>query len=1007
MLSSSQKKILLSVWLWSLTPILCSSLFATEPRTPMNQLYHTTWSGNVTGGAVFLITQTTDGYLWLSTAQGLIRFDGVTFERYKPDVGSYLSTIVSAFLATPDNGLWIGYAEGGAGFLKDGKLRNYDRKDGFPVGLVRNIVKDQDGAVWAAAPGGLVRLDGEIWHHDYKKWNYPGTSATTLFVDGSGTLWAATLDKIAFLRKGEMSFRDTGLQPHKVTTFVQSSDGTIWVVDEESDLTIPLSGPKAKPGLYGGNSSTHLCLFDREGSYWLGGGIDGIRRVDSSDRLTGLKLSGSPRSFEVFSEKQGLSNNFVRDIFEDREGNIWTGTDNGLDRFRHRNVSWYPAPPGERTFYLYASDHGEVWASQKQSSILLDHGSIFRVQDGTPVRGIPPGTRDVVRLQDGTEWFLTKTSLWQKQGKSFVEIALPQDALSKVVFSLTRDDSGNLWVSILGSGIYQLHHGVWKFYPILKNDDPRMTATYSFTDARGAIWLVYREKLARLDHGKIQEFSSKDGLDAGPIAQIVGLGNDLWVGGDRGLFLYQNGRFRSIAPADGSAFSQATNLLPRANDGLWLKTEQGIVHISEDEVRKAVGNEKYRVAYSLLDTVSDLPEPLSVGAVESTDGLLWFTTIHGFVRIDPAHIVEDKLPPPVSMKSLVADERAYSIFSKITLPALTKSLRIDYTALNLSIPERVRFRYKLEGYDKDWQEAGTRRVAFYTNLPPANYKFHVTASNTFGSWSETGADLNFVIAPAFYQTIWFALLCGVVAATILWLVYLLRLRQATAQVQLRFAERMEERERIARDLHDTLLQGFQGLMLHLQAVLKQMPGDTPARLKMEKVLTHADEVLLEGRQRVQNLRAESITAGGLSTELERCGKLMAQDRPIEFNVSVVGAPQKLNPIVSDEAFQIGREALSNAFRHSNATRIGVEIAYGPKSLNMTVWDNGDGIEPEICKNGRPGHWGLAGIRERARLISAQSSLWSEPGKGVKIVLVVPGAVAYMNRDEALAWDRIE
>jgi signal transduction histidine kinase len=300
----------------------------------------------------------------------------------------------------------------------------------------------------------------------------------------------------------------------------------------------------------------------------------------------------------------------------------------------------------------------------------------------------------------------------------------------------------------------------------------------------------------------------------------------------------------------------------------------------------------------------------------------------------------------------------------------------------------------MEGLESVWQEAGTRREAFYTNPGPGSYRFHVLASNDAGVWNESGAVADLVVQAAFYQTLWFRSLCAMAAIGLIWLLYLLRLKQATEQIQLRLGERLVERERIARELHDTLLQGFNGLVLHFEAVMKQITGNEPAQQMMKKALERADQVLLEARLRVRDLRSEITAANELAESLRNCGEEFSHLGAVSLRVAVVGAPRPLDPTAHDEAYRIGREAILNAFQHSLGSKIEAEITYDRDSLRLTIRDDGCGIDPSILGDGRTGHWGLSGLRERAANIDGHLRIVSQPGAGTEVALVVPARVAY-------------
>jgi signal transduction histidine kinase len=318
--------------------------------------------------------------------------------------------------------------------------------------------------------------------------------------------------------------------------------------------------------------------------------------------------------------------------------------------------------------------------------------------------------------------------------------------------------------------------------------------------------------------------------------------------------------------------------------------------------------------------------------------------------------------------------------------------------LSLARPERVRFRYRLEGFEPQWVEAGTRRQAFFTNLDPGSYRFRVIAANEHGVWNESGAALDILIPPKFVQTRIFVILCALTAVIVLWFAYLMRVRHITARERSRLGERIDERERIARELHDTLLQGIHGLILKFQAATDQIPTDLPARGAMEAALDRADQVLIEGRDRVKDLRSASELADDLPRAIAKAGEQLLQDQTIHFGVIVEGTARPLHPIVNEETLRIACEALANASQHAKASRIEVEVIYERRELRLRFRDDGIGIDNEILSaGGRDGHWGLAGMRERAKKIRGQLEIWSRAGAGTEIELHVPGAMAYAGK----------
>jgi signal transduction histidine kinase/ligand-binding sensor domain-containing protein len=995
-----------TLWICLTLTLYCSSTFALDPNQPLSQLHHTSWnarqgvSGNVTA-----LVQTTDGYLWLGTTEGLLRFDGSSFEQYQPENGSLIARDVSALMAVPGGGLWVGFTVGGASFISNGRVINYSNSDGFPVSTVRCFARDPSGAIWAAAVGGFVRLEGQRWQKVRSDWNYPAKTAWRLMVDREGTLWVATGSQIAFLPKGAKQFQSAGIQAGNVFVLAQAPDGAILFYDDDLKKlrAFRRGGEKKIESLLDVDTRAHSALFDRDGGLWLGG--DGLSRMPFPDRIPS---SGSKQTAERFTEAEGLSNESVEAILEDREGNIWVGTDGGLDRFRHRNVTWFPLRGS--SFSLVAGPGGDVWAGSRGDF------PVARVEDRRLAGGGPTDVFAVYHDPDGSVWYSANSSLLHWENGRFVKISVPQQVLKLslsatppdpiIASSITKDRSENLWVAFGGSGEFRLRNGIWTFVPILP-DHPDWSANYSFTDSADRIWLSWGDRIACYDHGNIQVFGAKEGLAIGPPNLMAGEDQHIWVGGESGLSLFQDGRFHTIHSAEVTGFTSVTGIVAVRNGGLWLSTGPGIIHIPESEIQNVFQHPEHKVAFEMLDLVSDLPEPIqrgdeySPGAIQGRDGTIWFATQRGAVRADPAHIYRNPLPPPVSIRSITADDKSYSPFSSPALPALTKNLRIEYAALSLSIPERVRFRYKLEGWDNQWHEAGGRREAFFTNLAPTRYSFRVIACNNDGVWSEMGATLNFSVAPAWFQTNWFRAFCTGVFLLLMWTLYQLRLKQLERRFRVGLEARVNERTRIARELHDTLLQSLHGLMFQFQAARNMLPRRPEEAIQtLDGAIMGTEQAIAESRDAIQDLRSEVNAQSDLPQLLtaaaEELGGLQDgnHDAPA-FRVIVEGERQKLVPMIQDEVYRIAREVLRNAFRHARAHLIEVEIRYDESQLRLRIRDDGTGMGPKVLRDsGRAGHWGLPGVRERAQAVGARLDFWSEAEAGTEVELSIPATIAY-------------
>ena len=518
-------------------------------------------------------------------------------------------------------------------------------------------------------------------------------------------------------------------------------------------------------------------------------------------------------------------------------------------------------------------------------------------------------------------------------------------------------------------------------------------------DPNGGLWLgAPRGTISYFRDGRLQT-TSLSSPQVSIRAPFVDSDNSLLVPSSQGLYRLNHEQVTLFSSDNGLPCPETFNAIRDNHGALWIYTRCGMVRIAEPEWAKWIENPHVAVSVMILDALEgaqagtgDSWQPRSSKA---PDGRLWFETGVSVQMLDPDSLYGNELPPSVHIEDVIANQKTYSPRSRLRLPALTRDLEIGYTALSFVVPQKVHFQYKLEGYDRDWQDAGTRRQAFYSNLPPRNYTFRVKACNNSGLWNEAGAALDFNIAPAYYQTKWFPALCIATASAGLYLLYFLRLKQATQRVQATMESRLAERESIARDLHDTLLQSVQGVILKFHAVTKRIPDGEPVRQDMERALDYADQVLMEGRDRVRNLRTTGPLISDLPAAFRQIADHTSHDRKMIVETVVEGTPRELQPLVLEEVFAIGREALINALSHSAGQHVEVEITYDARQFRLRVRDDGQGIDSAILENGgRDNHWGLNGMRERASKICAELTLCSRPDSGTEIELTVPSQTAY-------------
>ena len=597
-------------------------------------------------------------------------------------------------------------------------------------------------------------------------------------------------------------------------------------------------------------------------------------------------------------------------LLQDRERNIWVGTNTGLHRFSHSNVVRNGAPPcfqgafSEAAAAFAAGDAGVLWMACHDGS--TPH--VDEIRDGAVVsRQTTPIFNVAYRDPQGTVWFGGPTALGHLESDRIITTALPSQVRGRPIQALVRDSSGALWVSASRAGVFRFHDGEWSAYGNLEAL-PRGYALVATADG-GSVWFGYsNNRIARVNGRLVHLFDATLGLDVGHVLAILAQGGEVWVGGGARHRAFRRYALRVDTQCIGGTLHGISGIVRARNGDFWLNGTNGIAHIARQEIERAVGDPGHRVQSEIFDYLDGVPGTAvqirpQPSAIETTDGRIWFSMTSGVISIDATRLVRNPLPPPVTIWSLTNGGKQYpNRGAEVRLPIHSTSLQIDYSAGSLTVPERVHFRYKLEGLDREWQEVGARREALYTNLGPGHYTFRVSAANNDGVWNNADASIRFTIPPAFYQTRWFYALCGLACVVILIALYGVRIRQVAAQVRGRLEARLAERERIARELHDTLLQGMQGLILRFQAAADRIAPGEPVRRMLEESLDRADKLLEEGRDRVKDLRPAASDVADLAQALAAEGEQFAQLHSAVFRVSVQGTRRDLHPIVREEGF---------------------------------------------------------------------------------------------------------
>jgi signal transduction histidine kinase len=532
---------------------------------------------------------------------------------------------------------------------------------------------------------------------------------------------------------------------------------------------------------------------------------------------------------------------------------------------------------------------------------------------------------------------------------------------------------------------------------------PMPLARKLVADPQSGIWLgLVNGDLARFRSGKTEIFPFSGHPDSRVLALTASSDGSILGATAFGVIGWKNGKQQILTVRNGLPCDSIDALISDNQGDLWLHAECGLIKIANDEVQRWWGQPESRLKVRVFDASDGVQS--GVGhfntSARTLDGRLWFANGTLLQMIDPAHMAGNTVAPPVHVDLIVADRKSYSPQEGLSLPPLTRDLEIDYTALSFVLPQKVFFRYMLDGRDTRWQEPGTRRQAFYNDLRPGHYRFRVIACNNDGVWNEVGATLEFNILPAFYQTKWFVLFCVAATACLAWMAYRYRVRQVTGRLDMQFKERLSERTRIARELHDTLLQSFQGLTLHFQRARNLLPDRAAEAIQtLDKALDGAEQAIVEGRDAIHDLRSLAPAAQGLAEEITALGEeLIAEDTnkdPAQFRVVIEGSVRVLHPNVHLDISRIAREALRNAFIHSQGRLIETEITYSDKLFRLRIRDDGKGLDPNVRDQGeRTGHWGLRGMRERAERLGGELDLWSEPGAGTEVELRLPGSIVY-------------
>jgi ligand-binding sensor domain-containing protein/signal transduction histidine kinase len=992
---------------------------AIDPHRELSQYIQDHWGSEkgFTGGSVTAVAQTADGYLWIGTERGLIRFDGLSFRTF-PQATPTAFPIggVQQLVADSQGDLWI--------LLQSTKILRYHLGK-FELGReeaefgITAITKTLDGRILFSS----LAL-GPLTYHDEKFtiMNPAAAAANSSSVPGADELstrlsWA------------------TGVTPHRfaepnsaVTSMVQSSDGKLWLGTRDKGLFYMSDG---KVYLAAKTSSAVpinclLVLSNRE--LWVGTDR-GVLRWNGTEITT----QGVPPA---------LARLPARAMIRDRDLNVWIGTSRGLIRVNAEGVlldAQNPHANGAVTA-LFEDREGNVWIGSPRGIDRL-RDSAFVTYSGTPLQSESSGPLYID--QEGRTWFAPVRGglYWQKGEKtgSVQSHGLDRD----VVYSIAGSNK-TLWIGRQRGGLTRLQysHGSIKVQTYTETDGLAQNSVYSVYQSRdGTVWAgTLSRGVSRFDGRRFITYTSASGLASGSVASILETRDGtIWFGTSNGLSSWLNGQWRTYAARDGLPAEDVNCLFEDSSGTLWTGTSKGLAFLGSGHAQippnlpallrgRILGIAEDKTGWLWITTADRVlrvqRDKMAAGTLGATDlrefgredglrstegvkrsrsvvsdpaGRVWFSLSHGLSVIDPSHLTDSSAPALTHIEGLSVDGSPMEIRDLVRIPASPKRITLSYTGLSLADPERVRFRYFLESFDRAWSEPVATREAVYTNLGAGFYRFRVVASNSDSLWNGSETFLQFEIEPLFWQTAWFRITCVALILLSVWSVHRYRLYHLTRQFNLRLEERVSERTRIARELHDTLLQSFHGLLLRFQTVSNLLPAGEPKQ-KLDDAIDQAAQAITEGRDAVQGLRSSATVTNDLASAITTLGQELASSETnrntAKFHAEVEGAPRDLYPILRDEVYRIAGEALRNAFRHAEAQRIEVEVRYDERQLRLRVRDDGKGIDTKHLNEDGPGHFGLRGMRERAKLLGGKLAVWSELDSGTEVELTIPASRAY-------------
>lgn len=1006
---------------------------AIDPNRAVSQYLHESWGAEkgFPAGTVSTIAQTDDGYLWIGTDKGLVRFDGLNFRKFNQanpgsNPGSFAIGGIRTLLADAQDNLWI--------LLQDTELFRYHNGT---FELSRGEAENGITAMGRGTAGAVLLSSLAMGTLTYRDNRFQTLSSAALLADAASIAHGEAPDQ----RSTRFSWT-YGNMPDRlaaptsaVVSMAQTADGKIWLGTQDRGLFHLAGGRISIASNELANTQINCLLPLQNSELWIGT-TKGLLRWNGS-KVTRENVPASLQDAEVLSMIQDRDANLwvgtthgllrlnargvsslvrhtpaVTALFEDREGNIWIGGARGLERLRDSAFVTYSVPglKSQSMGPLHTAPDENIWFAPIE-------GGLRRLKEGgagtVEVAGF---AQDVVYSIAGSGndlWFGRQrgglTHLRSGGGSFTTNTYTQADGLAQnSVTAVYESRDGTVWSGTLSGGISELRNGHFTNYTTT-NGLASNTVSSIAEGQDGTMWFGTPNGISELAKANWRSYSARDGLSSQDVnSLLVDSTGVLWIGTTEGLAFLSAHHIQVPQKVPDSLRGQIYGMAEDRNGWLWVATASHVLQVKRislmEDSLSDVDVREYGITDGLLGT-EGVKRYQSV--VKDSHGRIWFSTNGGLSTVDPGRATINSAPALVQIEAVLADGAPLNLQQPIQVPAAKQRTTFRYVGLSLGNPERVRYRYKLEGFDHDWSEPVKEQEATYANLGARSYRFRVKASNSDGLWNGSEAAVAFDVEPTLWQTWWFRLSCVAAAALIVLLVYRVRVHQVTQLLNARFEERLAERTRIAQELHDTFLQGVLSVSMQLHVAVDQLPEDSPVRPALNRILRLAGQVVDEGRNMLRGLRSSIESAQDLKNSLSRIPEELGKQE-INFRVVVEGASLPLRPAIRDDVYSIGREALVNAFRHSGASSIDVHLEYAPSHLRVLVQDDGGGIDPQVVHFGRDGHWGLSGMRERAERIGGTLRVLSRTGGGTEVELRVPSDVAFDNNPSSLApsWGAI-